>query len=1123
MIPLIRFYPGNRGVEFLLVVALGVALASSAAWFLSRRLAGKAALRHLVLFSALVCCLALPVLTWLFAAAGLNVVSIPILRGESGRSASAVPNVESGTADLRPRQPDSLPAATGLPAPKAITPTTKTTDPVVAVAPAENKVPPVLRTEDPEESLASFRGIIAAAILIWAAGALLISVRLVRDCVRVVLLRRSSRPLRNEAHQSMLQEIAARLGMRRAPLLLVSSRTVIPLAVGFGRPAIVLPERLLGAIRDDELQDILVHEAAHLRRGDQRIVLLQELAGKLYWPIVSVHALNRELQRAREELCDNVVLAGRDAIGYGETLWHIAELAVSARPMGAAVGIIGGQGQLERRIAGLLDPRRNKTTKTGRKTACLVACLFLAAAAILSATRFAASSEVGGQPPVDPAASAPTQPDSKRTVTLLGKILGPADRPIAGARLYLIVDEWTDPVLLGTSDASGSYRVEAPERKLRRTVLPSFSLGDCQASLIAVAERHGAGWAELRSARGDRYGEMKAQYANDFRLAADAPIAGRIVDTDGKPVAGAVVGVNAVFDLADGRWHKMPAAIKAGDPNLMTREETDPTRWFTPLYPTAWKMIPSATTDSDGRFRLAGVGADRAVRLQVSGAGIRSADVSVLTRGDVVDFTQAVRTKYPRSRRPLGYFYPARANAPEGDQGVLLFGPAPTIEVDPARTIAGVVRDAVSGEPIAGASVRIVTLFGGSATTDRQGRYRILRTEDEPFLLVNVAPSEGDRFLCVTRRFDNAKGLGEITANFDLPRGVVVQGTVLEADTGRPIVSAPYSNCHVDWPGPLRTGYVTYYPLATNAALRGTLVGLSFQDFPAGYLQAEIGSDGRFRMAVPPGPGVLLIQSAPGLPFGVTMGEISNESAGLHKLFPYVTLSGRTMNDGGPPGIGDTLPGFAGAIPIGGEPGAYHAYRVIDPALDAKTLDVKFSIPRGAARKVRIVGPDGNPMRGATVHGLVEGWLGVAFDGSEAEVIGLVPGRPREVTVTSADGKHSALAVIRADDPQPKTIKLEASGSVHGRIVDEKGKPVEAILAPAPREIRTDVGTIPETKSDAEGRFRLDDLRPWQTYSVRVFRGSTIVGMAFEDLAIRPGEDRDLGNVRIQVRTPPGK
>ena len=155
-------------------------------------------------------------------------------------------------------------------------------------------------------------------------------------------------------------------------------------------------------------------------------------------------------------------------------------------------------------------------------------------------------------------------------------------------------------------------------------------------------------------------GEMKPEYAQDVRLVADFPITGRVVDAGGKPVAGATVAVDRMFDLADPRWRLMHPAIKAGNPDLMTRQQTDTNDWFTQLYPNAWSMISPAVTDAGGRFQLAAVGGDRAIRLHVSGPGIRSAPVSVLTRDDVAEFTRAIRSKYPRQRRPDGYIYPPR-------------------------------------------------------------------------------------------------------------------------------------------------------------------------------------------------------------------------------------------------------------------------------------------------------------------------------------------------------------------------------------------------------------------------------------------------------------------------------
>ena len=72
MSTLIRCYPGDRCLDFLLTVAFGVALASIAAWFVARRLGRRAALRHLVLFSALICCLVLPLMDWFCAPRGAD-------------------------------------------------------------------------------------------------------------------------------------------------------------------------------------------------------------------------------------------------------------------------------------------------------------------------------------------------------------------------------------------------------------------------------------------------------------------------------------------------------------------------------------------------------------------------------------------------------------------------------------------------------------------------------------------------------------------------------------------------------------------------------------------------------------------------------------------------------------------------------------------------------------------------------------------------------------------------------------------------------------------------------------------------------------------------------------------
>jgi beta-lactamase regulating signal transducer with metallopeptidase domain len=1056
MSSLIRWYPGDWNLDFVLVVAIGVALGSSAAWLISRRLTGNAALRHFVLLSALLCCLAFPVAAWFCHAAGLTLVSVPLIHNEHVASGSEITRIENDPAGMLSRpSPDALPAAPRLPAPRTAV-TTDGSARIVEVPVAdrlpESGTPPepnVQQSATPPETVPTFRGIATGALFVWFAGTVLMLARFARNCARVVRLRRSALPAQSERLRVLLQKVMSQVGARQEPLLLGSSRAIAPLAVAFGRPAVILPEFLMGAIGDKELEDILVHEVAHLERGDQRIVLLQGLAAALYWPIASVHFLNRELERAREEVCDNVVLAGRDAVSFGETLLHVAELLVKARQVGASVGITSRRGQLERRIARLIDPQRNKMTKTTRKTACVVTCIFIIWGAVASATRFAAVAVAADGPQADVGVfvatagtgtgiraevqhdAAPLDTDSKRIIALRGKVTGPGDRPVAGARLYLSVDEWTDPVPVGASDADGIYDIVVPEKTLRRTVSPNFVYDGCKAALIAVAQGFGPGWAELPDVKGGRMAEMKPEYTQDLHLVADFPIAGRVVDVTGKPISGASVAVDRIFQLTDPRWRLMHPALKARNPNLMNREQTDTNNWFTPLYPTAWKMIAPAETDAEGRFQLVGAGGDRAIRLQVSGPGMRSACISVLTRDDVAEFTQAIRTRYPRTPRPDGYFYPPRKEAPEGDQGVLLFGPSPTLEVDRARTVSGIVRDAGTGQPIAGHRMGIDAGMGyGAGVTDSHGRYHILRDEDEPSITIYSDHYHTDRYLTVVRRVSNAKGFGEIVANFDIPRGVVISGRVIEAGTDRPIVSAPRQGCHDTVPGPLLAGNVFYFPLSTNTALRGAPTGLYFEGFRMRtnyYRVVPIDGDGRFRIAVPPGPGVLLIQAATGLPMFAETGTW-NESEGFQRRFPYVTLATRTKSDGAPEGDLLSFPGFMGPIPISN----YHAYRVINPAANAATLDLTISVPRAPTRNLRFVGPDGRPIRGVRVQGLLAPpqTMTIVMDGSEAEVVALAPGERRLVIATSNDAKFTASAVVSTDDPQSRTIWLESRSSV---------------------------------------------------------------------------------------------
>ena len=187
-------------------------------------------------------------------------------------------------------------------------------------------------------------------------------------------------------------------------------------------------------------------------------------------------------------------------------------------------------------------------------------------------------------------------------------------------------------------------------------------------------------------------------------------------------------------------------------------------------------------------------------------------------------------------------------------------------------------------------------------------------------------------------------------------------------------------------------------------------------------------SDGIFRGVVPPGPGVLLLEAHPGMPFmWEGFSRPSKESEGYHKRFPYAPLTRREPADGAPHVAGepaDTLPGTDGPIPLEN----VVAYKVIDPAANDAPFKVEITIPTALTRRVRFVDPAGRPVRGAVVVGLTSSPdHQVILDGDEVEVLALEPNGSRRLAALSPDGRLHVETTIRADSAEPITIQMGPS------------------------------------------------------------------------------------------------
>ena len=144
------------------------------------------------------------------------------------------------------------------------------------------------------------------------------------------------------------------IGMRTA-VLCVSDEIARPIVIGFFAPKILIPADLYGQLSAGEVDQIVLHEMEHLRRGDDWRNLLQKVAVMLFPLNPALLWIERRLCFERELACDESVLAQTNAPrSYAACLVHLAEAHRLGRQVSLALGAWEQRSELGRRVHGIL-------------------------------------------------------------------------------------------------------------------------------------------------------------------------------------------------------------------------------------------------------------------------------------------------------------------------------------------------------------------------------------------------------------------------------------------------------------------------------------------------------------------------------------------------------------------------------------------------------------------------------------------------------------------------------------------------------------------------------------------------------------------------------------------------
>jgi beta-lactamase regulating signal transducer with metallopeptidase domain len=160
----------------------------------------------------------------------------------------------------------------------------------------------------------------------WLLGVACLSMRTIGGWRLIQRLRRSALVEAPEAVYANFLRLCERLGITRQVSLRITEHIQGPLAIGIVRSLIILPAAALIALSPEQLEAVLAHELAHVRRADYLWNLIQTMVETLLFFHPAVWWLGRRLRQQRELCCDDVAVQScADPLVYATALLRLEE------------------------------------------------------------------------------------------------------------------------------------------------------------------------------------------------------------------------------------------------------------------------------------------------------------------------------------------------------------------------------------------------------------------------------------------------------------------------------------------------------------------------------------------------------------------------------------------------------------------------------------------------------------------------------------------------------------------------------------------------------------------------------------------------------------------------------
>ena len=211
---------------------------------------------------------------------------------------------------------------------------------------------------------------VSVAYFIWCTGALSMLCITIGIYRKLRKLKIDSSDVESQSALEILSRLKSKLGIRRTVALKTSPEVYIPMSTGILSPVIIVPESVIDNSASDQLEMILTHELAHIKRCDYLTRLLQNMLKVVFFFHPLFHLMKRKLAKEREHICDDWVIDVTNRRSkYAECLVSFLERAVH-KPVNIPVSMAMAERRrdIPKRIDMIVDRSRKLATKISRKS-----------------------------------------------------------------------------------------------------------------------------------------------------------------------------------------------------------------------------------------------------------------------------------------------------------------------------------------------------------------------------------------------------------------------------------------------------------------------------------------------------------------------------------------------------------------------------------------------------------------------------------------------------------------------------------------------------------------------------------------------------------------------------------